>query len=73
LTVSTSPDRRINVFEGFYRAAKKQSANNLFSDIAEASYEVEFRHIGNCLKTDPAYSKGVADALGIPLSKIRKS
>jgi len=32
--------------------------------------EIHIRHIGNCLKADPAYSKGVADALGIPLSKI---
>ena len=34
--------------------------------------EIKIRHIGNCLKADPAYGKGVADALGIPLSKIGK-
>jgi catalase len=28
------------------------------------------RHIGNCLKADKAYGKGVADALGIKLSEI---
>jgi catalase len=28
------------------------------------------RHIGNCLKADPAYGKGVADALGIPLGEL---
>ena len=30
-------------------------------------------HIGNCLKADPAYGKGVADALGIPLSEVEKN
>jgi catalase len=34
--------------------------------------EVQLRHIGNCLKADPAYGKGVAKALGIPLSKLPK-
>jgi catalase len=36
--------------------------------IGDAPREVKLRHIGNCLKADPAYGKGVADALGIPLS-----
>jgi len=30
------------------------------------------RHIGNCMKADPAYGKGVAKALGIPQSEISK-
>jgi hypothetical protein len=34
--------------------------------IIDAPKEVKLRHIGNCLKADPAYGKGVADALGIP-------
>jgi len=29
-----------------------------------------YRHIGNCLKADPAYGRGVADALDIPVSKV---
>ena len=29
--------------------------------------EIKMRHIRNCLKADPAYGKGVADALGISL------
>jgi hypothetical protein len=36
-----------------------------------ASMEVKLPHIGNCLKADPAYGKGVADALGIALSAVR--
>jgi catalase len=34
--------------------------------------EIKIRHIGNCLKADPAYGKGVAMALGIPLREIPK-
>jgi len=35
-----------------------------------ASKSTQLRHIGNCLKADPAYGKGVADALGIALSEV---
>ena len=38
--------------------------------MADAPEMVKIRHIGNCLKADPAYGKGVAKALGIPLSKV---
>jgi catalase len=31
--------------------------------------EIKIRHISNCLKADPAYGKGVADALGISLDE----
>jgi catalase len=31
---------------------------------------IKIRHIGNCMKADPAYGKGVANALGIPFSKV---
>ncbi|MDR4497701.1 MAG: catalase [Candidatus Scalindua sp.] len=45
----------------------------LFSNTAramgDAPDEIKIRHIVNCLKADPAYGKGVAEALGIPLSK----
>jgi catalase len=30
---------------------------------------IKIRHIGNCYKADPAYGRGVADALGISLEK----
>lgn len=32
--------------------------------------EIQIRHITNCLKADPAYGKGMADALGIALNAI---
>ncbi len=45
----------------------------LFENIARAMRdipkEIKIRHIRNCLKADPAYGKGVADALGISLDE----
>jgi catalase len=43
---------------------------NTARSIADATKEIKLRHIANCLKADPAYGKGVADALGIPLSEV---
>jgi catalase len=40
--------------------------------MGDAPREIKIRHIGNCLKADPAYGKGVADALGIALSAVEK-
>ncbi len=37
--------------------------------MGDAPEFIKIRHIGNCLKADPAYGRGVADALGIPLDK----
>jgi catalase len=39
--------------------------------LGDAPKEIKIRHIGNCMKADPAYGKGVADALGILLSEIQ--
>jgi catalase len=38
--------------------------------MGDAPQEVKVRHIGNCLKADPAYGAGVAAALGIALSDV---
>jgi catalase len=38
--------------------------------IAGAPREIQLRHIGNCLKADAAYGKGVADPLGIALRDV---
>ncbi len=38
--------------------------------MGDAPREIKIRHIGNCLKADPAYGKGVADALDIPVSEV---
>ena len=39
--------------------------------MGDAPEFIKIRHIGNCLKADPAYGNGVADALGIPLDKVK--
>jgi catalase len=49
---------------------KKALFGNTARAIADAPREVKIRHIGNCMKADPAYGKGVADALGIPLNEL---
>jgi catalase len=36
--------------------------------MGDAPEEIKIRHIENCMKADPAYGKGVAEALGIALS-----
>jgi len=40
--------------------------------MGDAPRAIKLRHTGNCLKADPAYGKAVADAQGIPLSKVPK-
>ena len=54
----------------------KEQQETLFGNTARAMDDapemIKIRHISNCLKADEAYGKGVADALGIPLSKVPK-
>ncbi len=38
--------------------------------MGDAPREIKIRHIGNCLKADPAYGEGVARALGISLDEV---
>ena len=52
-------------------AEQKQALfENTARSIGEAPKEIQLRHIRNCLKADPAYGKGIAKALGIPVSEI---
>jgi catalase len=59
-----------------FRLMNREQQEILFGNTAramgDAPREVKIRHIGNCLKADPAYGKGVAAALGIPPSEIPK-
>ena len=59
-----------------FRLMSPEQQQVLFDNTAramgDAPRQVKLRHIGNCLKADPAYGKGVAQALGIPLSKLPK-
>ena len=52
------PDEQRRLFENTARA------------MGDAPQEIKVRHIGHCLKADPAYGRGVAAALGIPLDKV---
>ncbi len=57
-----------------FRLMKPDEQGRLFANTARAMGDapkmIKVRHIGNCLKADPAYGKGVSDALGIPLSEV---
>ena len=44
--------------------------DNTARSIRAAPREIQLRHIRNCQKTDAAYGKGVAAALGIPLDEM---
>ena len=54
-----SPDQQKALFENTARA------------MGDAPREIKIRHIGNCLKADEAYGKGVADALGISVDEAK--
>lgn len=57
-----------------FRLMSAEQQQVLFENTArgmgDAPKEIKVRHISNCLKADPAYGKGVADALGIPLTEV---
>ncbi len=57
-----------------FRLMSREQREALFGNTAramgDAPREIKIRHIGNCLKADPAYGRGVAAALGIPLSEV---
>ena len=64
----TQPRELFNLME----AAQKQALfENTARAMGDAPEEIKIRHIENCLKADEAYGKGVADALGIPISEVR--
>ena len=44
---------------------KKILFTNTAGSIGDAPRDIQLRHIGNCMKADPEYGKGVANALGI--------
>ncbi len=54
----------------------KEQQQVLFENTARAMGDapkgIKIRHIGNCLKADKAYGKGVAQALGINVSEIKQ-
>ncbi len=57
-----------------FRLMSKEQQQVLFENTAramgDAPKEIKIRHIGNCLKADEAYGKGVAQALGISINEV---
>ena len=57
-----------------FRLMTPQQQKVLFENTARAMgdipKEIKVRHIRNCLKADPAYGMGVADALGTPIEEV---
>jgi len=43
---------------------------NTARSIGGAPREIQMRHIGNCMKVDPAYGEGIGKALGISLGEV---
>ncbi len=54
-----------------FNLMNKKQQNVLFENTARsisgASKEVQLRHIANCMKADPNYGKGIAEAIGIKI------
>ena len=52
---------------------KKVLFENTARAMGDAPEEIKVRHIGNCMKADPAYGEGVAKALGISIPMMPPS
>ena len=50
-------------------AQQRVLCENTARAMGDAPEFIKVRHIRNCLKADPAYGAGVADALGIPMER----
>jgi catalase len=58
-----------------FRMMDKGQKEALFGNTAramgDAPKDIKLRHIGNCLKADPAYGEGVAKALGLSAAEAQ--
>lgn len=58
-----------------FRLMDSEQQKALFENTArhmgDAPKEIKIRHIGNCMKADPAYGEGVAAALGISMDEVK--
>lgn len=59
-----------NLFRLMNEEQKQALFNNTAAEVGQADKFIQERHIKNCYKADPAYGKGVADALGIDISTL---
>jgi catalase len=62
-----------NLFRLMSPAQRQVLFENTARSVGGAPKEIQLRHIGNCLKADPAYGKGVAKALGIAETELPAS
>ncbi|WNO59411.1 catalase [Rheinheimera sp. MMS21-TC3] len=61
-----------NLFRLMTKEQQQVLFSNTAAELANVDDMVRKRHIGNCLKADPAYGAGIAKALGISLSEIEQ-
>lgn len=61
-----------NLFRLMTKEQQQVLFANTAAELANVDDMVRKRHIGNCLKADPAYGAGIAKALGIALSDIKQ-
>ncbi len=61
-----------NLFRMMNAEQQKALFGNTARAMGDAPKEIKIRHIGNCMKADPAYGEGVAKALGISMDEVAK-
>ena len=60
------------LFRMMTAAQQKALLENTARAMGDAPKEIKIRHISHCMKADPSYGKGSANALGIAMSAIPK-
>ena len=61
-----------NLFRMMNADQQKALFENTARAMGDAPEEIKIRHVGNCMKADTAYGEGVAEALGIPMEKVKE-
>ncbi len=62
-----------NLFRVMSAEEQQRLFENTARNMGDCPRMIKVRHIGHCLKADPAYGAGVAKALGIPLSEVEQA
>ncbi|MDC8445853.1 MAG: catalase [Nitrosomonas sp.] len=65
----SQPGNLFRLMNSGQRQALFENTARAMSGVSEA---IKLRHIANCLKADPVYGDGIAKAMGIAISDIRK-
>jgi catalase len=61
-----------NLFRLMSAEQQKALFGNTARAMGDAPQDIKIRHIGNCMKADPAYGNGVAMAMNISLNDVQK-